>query len=135
MVDGAGNLYIADTGHDRIRMVCASPTSATIPGTGANCTGAGIIVTIAGNGSPTFSGDGGPAFNATVSSPASVALDGAGNLYIADSGNNVIRMISIANGEISTVAGNYNNIACGAEPTPSATVAPLRRPCSASPAA
>jgi hypothetical protein len=118
VVDGAGNLYIADTGHDRIRMVCASPTSATIPGTGANCTGAGIIVTIAGNGSPTFSGDGGPAFNATVSSPGSVALDGAGNLYIADSGNNVIRMISIANGEISTVAGNYNNIACGARTDP-----------------
>ena len=115
VVDGAGNLYIADTGHNRIRMVCASQTSATIPGTGSGCTGAGIIVTIAGNGSPTFSGDGGSASSSTVSSPASVALDGAGNLYIADSGNNVIRMISVANGVISTVAGNFNNIACGAE--------------------
>ncbi len=114
VVDGAGNLYIADTGHNRIRMVCASQTSATIPGTGADCTGAGIIVTIAGDGDPIYSGDGGPAATATVSSPASVALDGAGNLYIADSGNNVIRMISVANGVISTVAGNFNNLACGA---------------------
>jgi large repetitive protein len=113
VLDGAGNLYIADTGHNRIRMVCASQTSATIPGTGSACTGAGIIVTIAGNGSPTYSGDGGPAFNSTVSSPGFVALDGAGNLYIADSGNNVIRMISVANGVISTVAGNFNNIPCG----------------------
>ncbi len=113
VLDGAGNLYIADTGHNRIRMVCASPTSATIPGTGSACTGAGIIVTIAGNGNPTYSGDGGAAFNSTVSSPGSVALDGAGNLYIADSGNNVIRMISVANGVISTVAGNFNNLPCG----------------------
>jgi sugar lactone lactonase YvrE len=110
VLDGAGNLYIADTGHDRIRMVCASQTSATIFGTGSNCTAAGIIVTIAGNGSPTFSGDSGPALNATVSSPESVTLDGAGNLYIADSGNNVIRMISAATGVITTVAGNFNNI-------------------------
>jgi len=115
VLDGAGNLYIADTGHNRIRMVCASPTSATIAGTGSNCTGAGIIVTIAGNGDPTYSGDGGPAANATVSSPESVALDGAGNLYIADSGNNVIRMISVATGVITTVAGNFNNISCGAK--------------------
>ena len=114
VVDGAGNLYIADTGHNRIRMVCASQTSATIVGTGSDCTGAGIIVTIAGNGDPTYSGDGGPAANSAVSSPASVALDGAGNLYIADSGNNVIRMISAATGVITTVAGNFNNLACGA---------------------
>jgi Big-like domain-containing protein len=114
VLDGAGNLYIADTGHDRIRMVCASQTSATIAGTGSDCTGAGIIVTIAGNGDPTYSGDGGPAANSTVSSPGSVALDGAGNLYIADSGNNVIRMISVATGVITTVAGNFNNLSCGA---------------------
>jgi sugar lactone lactonase YvrE len=114
VVDGAGNLYIADTGHNRIRMVCASQTGATIPGTGSDCTGAGIIVTIAGNGDPTFSGDGGPASSSTVSSPAFVALDGAGNLYIADSGNDVIRMISVASGVITTVAGNFNNLSCGA---------------------
>ena len=106
VVDGAGNLYIADAGHHRIRMVCASATSATIAGTGTNCTGQGIIVTIAGDGNPAYTGDGGPAASATVNSPGDVALDGAGNLYIADSGNNVIRMINAATGVISTVAGN-----------------------------
>jgi sugar lactone lactonase YvrE len=113
VLDGAGNLYIADTGHNRIRMVCASQT--TIPGTGSECTAPGVIVTIAGNGDPTYSGDGGPAVNSTVSSPASVALDGAGNLYIADSGNNVIRMVSVGSGVITTVAGNFNNLSCGAK--------------------
>ncbi len=106
VVDGAGNLYIADAGHHRIRMVCASATSATIAGTGTNCTGQGIIVTIAGTGNPSYTGDGGPAASATMNSPGDVAFDGAGNLYIADTGNNVIRMINAATGVITTVAGN-----------------------------
>lgn len=103
-LDGAGNLYIADSVHNRIRMVCASAASATIHG--AACSGAGIITTIAGNGDPTYTGDGGPAANATVNSPSGVALDGAGNLYIADTGNNVVRKITAATGIIATVAGN-----------------------------
>ena len=103
-VDGAGNLYIADTLHNMIRMVCASSTSATISGT--TCTGAGIITTIAGKGAVGYGGDNGPAANATLSSPSGVALDGAGNLYIADTGNDVVRMISAATGNITTVAGN-----------------------------
>ncbi len=103
-VDGAGNMYIADSGHNRIRMVCASATSATIEGT--TCAGAGIISTIAGNGNPSYTGDGGPAAGATLNNPGDVALDGAGNLYIADSGNSVIRVISAATGTITTIAGN-----------------------------
>ena len=67
-------------------MVCASATSATIQGT--SCAGAGIITTIAGSGNPSYTGDGGPAASATLSGPGDVAFDGAGNLYIADSGNN-----------------------------------------------
>jgi hypothetical protein len=110
-VDGAGNLYIADTLHNRIRMVCASATSATIHGT--TCTGAGIISTIAGNGNPSYTGDGGPAASATLNGPGDVALDGAGNLYIADSSNNVIRMISAATGVITTIAGNNKGTVCG----------------------
>ena len=110
-VDGAGNLYIADSLHNRIRMVCASATSATIQGT--SCTGAGIISTIAGNGNPSYTGDGGPAAVATLSGPGDVTLDGAGNLYIADSGNNVIRMISAATGLITTIAGNNKGTVCG----------------------
>ena len=115
VVDGAGNLYVADTAHHRIRMVCdvtGAPTpTATIQGT--TCTNAGIISTIAGDGDPRYSGDGGPASSASVSSPGYVALDGAGNLYIADTGNNVIRMINAATGVISTIAGNINGTVCG----------------------
>jgi len=110
-LDGAGNLYIADSLHNRIRMVCASATSATIQGT--SCTGAGIISTIAGSGNPSYAGDGGPAASATLNTPGDVAIDGAGNLYIADSGNNVIRMIAAATGVITTIAGNNGGAVCG----------------------
>jgi large repetitive protein len=135
VLDGAGNLYIADTDHNRIRMVCdvaAGPTpTATIAGT--TCTNAGIISTIAGNGDPAYTGDGGLAANATVSSPESVALDGAGNLYIADSANNVIRMINAATGVITTVAGNFNGTVCSGASDPvgdgcAATKATLNQP-------
>ena len=90
-LDSSGNMYIADSAHNRIREVAAP---------------SGVISTIAGNGDPTYSGDGGPATQATLSNPSGVALDGAGNLYIADAGNNVIREISAATGVITTVAGN-----------------------------
>lgn len=96
-LDGAGNMYIADSGHNRIRKV-------TAPATGGISTG--IISTIAGNGNPTYTGDGGAAANSTLNSPSGVALDGAGNLYIADTGNNVVRKIAASTGAITTVAGN-----------------------------
>jgi hypothetical protein len=102
VLDGAGNMYIADTFHNRIRMVCASATSATISGT--SCTGSGIISTIAGNGNPGNSGNG-PAATSTLDSPSGLALDGAGNLYIADTGNNLVREIVAVTGQIMTVAG------------------------------
>ena len=86
-LDGAGNLYIA-TGH-RIRKVDA----------------AGVISTVAGDGTQGGGGDGGPAVAAQLSSPAGVALDGAGNLYIADERNHRIRKVDAA-GVISTVAGD-----------------------------
>ena len=86
--DGAGNLYIADTWNHRIRKVDA----------------AGVITTVAGNGTCCSSGDGGPAVGARLNQPRGVALDGAGNLYIADAGNNRIRKVDAA-GVISTVAG------------------------------
>jgi uncharacterized protein (TIGR03437 family) len=86
-VDSAGNLYIADTGNQRIRKVSG-----------------GIITTVAGNGTRGFSGDGGPAAGASFNSPTQVAVDSAGNLFIADLYNNRIRMVS--NGTISTIAGN-----------------------------
>jgi sugar lactone lactonase YvrE len=85
---GAGNLYIADYENGRIRKV----------------DGIGNITTVAGTNSGGFSGDGGAAINAQLSGPAGVALDGAGNLYIADYGNGRIRKVDTS-GYITTVAG------------------------------
>ena len=66
---------------------------------------AGIISTVAGSGTPGFSGDNGPATSAALSQPAGVAVDAAGNLFIADYGNNRVRSVSPA-GTITTIAGN-----------------------------
>jgi trimeric autotransporter adhesin len=88
-VDGSGNLYILQYADGRIRKVSSK----------------GIITTVAGNGSSGFGGDGGAATSAQLSLPKGVASDAAGNLYIADSGNDRIRKVSTA-GTISTVAGS-----------------------------
>jgi sugar lactone lactonase YvrE len=90
-LDGSGNLYIVD-GNSRIRVV----------------TPAGLIATVAGNGAQGYSGDGGPATSAELYDPNSVAVDGSGNLYIADTGNSRIRVVTPA-GLISTFAGNGIN--------------------------
>ncbi|NDC42832.1 MAG: hypothetical protein EBZ77_14990, partial [Chitinophagia bacterium] len=66
----------------------------------------GIITTIAGNGTAAYAGDGGPATSANLSRPYGLAFDAAGNLYIADRSNNVIRKVTLSTGIISTVAGN-----------------------------
>ncbi|MGD0497335.1 MAG: putative Ig domain-containing protein, partial [Bryobacteraceae bacterium] len=86
--DGAGNLYVADENKNQIFKV--SP--------------AGIVTTVAGSGSYGFSGDGGPATSARMSNPSGVVVDGAGNLYIADSGSSAIRKV-LPSGIITTVAG------------------------------
>lgn len=89
-VDSAGNVYISDSENSRIRKVDAST---------------GVITTIAGTGSFGYSGDGGPATSARLARPYGLALDVNGNLYVADSSNNVIRRIG-GDGVITTVAGN-----------------------------
>jgi hypothetical protein len=89
-IDAAGNLFIADSSNNRIRRVDAM---------------SGLISTVAGNGNPGFSGDNGLAVNASIDNPSALLLDGAGNLYIADSNNNVVRMVNAATGIITTVAG------------------------------
>ncbi|GHG60019.1 NHL repeat-containing protein [Streptomyces griseocarneus] len=88
-VDRSGNLYIADTGNHRVRKV----------------TPAGIITTVAGTGQAGFVSDGGPAVATRLYHPTGVAVDGAGNLYIADRHNHRIRKVT-TNGIITTVAGN-----------------------------
>ena len=90
-LDSLGNLYFADTQNFRIRKVDFR---------------SGIITTVAGSGSPGFSGDGGAATAAELSYPDGVALDSLGNLYFADTGNNRIRRVAAASGTITTVAGN-----------------------------
>ena len=95
-IDGAGNLYISDGYNDVIRKVTPSGEMTTIAGTGYDeaC------------GSQTYSGDGGLAINAQLNCPMAIALDGAGNLYIADQEDNAIRKVNASNGIITTVAGN-----------------------------
>jgi uncharacterized protein (TIGR03437 family) len=92
-VDGAGNVYIADTNNCRVLKVA---TVGSITKT----------TTVAGNSSVGFSGDGGPATSAQLNYPSSVAVDAAGNIYIADTNNQRVRMVSAATGIITTVAGN-----------------------------
>jgi uncharacterized protein (TIGR03437 family) len=87
-VDGSGNLYISDTRNERIRLVSS-----------------GIISTFAGNGTSGSSGDYGVPTQAQLHLPIGLALDSSGNLYIADSANNVIRQVS--GGIIYTFAGNH----------------------------
>jgi cysteine-rich repeat protein len=89
-VDGLGNLYIADTWHNRVRRVDAVT---------------GAITSVAGTGTFGFSGDGGAATLAELDQPGAVAVDGDGNLYVADTYNHRIRSIDAVTGIITTSAG------------------------------
>jgi len=93
-VDAAGNIFIADAGNNRVREVLAST---------------GFIVPVAGssNGTPGYAGDSGAATAALLQVPSSVGVDLLGNIFIADTGNNVIREVLASNGTIVTYAGNH----------------------------
>jgi sugar lactone lactonase YvrE len=88
-LDAAGNLYVADNGHHRIRRIDNN----------------GIITTVVGTGEAGFSGDGGPATAARLRNPSAIAFDAAGNLYIGEAGNLRIRRVDRTTGIITTVAG------------------------------
>jgi hypothetical protein len=89
--DQQGRLYISDTMNSRIRRVDFS---------------ANRIVTVAGNGTAGFSGDGGPPVNASLNRPVDITFGPDGRLYVADSYNHRVRAIDFANDVIVTVAGN-----------------------------
>ena len=118
-VDGAGNLYIADTFNNRVRKVAAAT---------------GIITTVAGNGqgrgefggsSGPVVGDGGPATSTQIVAWA-VAVDGAGNLFIVDNVNDVVRKVAAATGIITTVAGsNFGGYSGDGGPATSAEITPF----------
>jgi uncharacterized repeat protein (TIGR01451 family) len=90
--DANGNLFIADSGNNKIRRVDV---------------GTQIITTVVGTGGMNYTGDGGLATAATMQVPSAVIVDPAGNLYIADSGNAVIRKVTAATGIITTIVGNH----------------------------
>jgi len=90
VVDAAGNFYIADSFNNRIRKVDTT----------------GNITTYVGTGEPGSSGDNGPATSASITKPSGLVMDGAGNLYFADNGSNVIRMVDATPSHIiTTIAG------------------------------
>lgn len=90
----AGELYIADTGHNKIRLISAPPASTTS--------------TFAGGGAPVFPdvGDGGLATSASLNNPGGVTISSNGNIFISDTGNHRIRVVNPANGAITTYCGN-----------------------------
>ncbi len=90
-LDANGDLYIADINNNRIRKIDHNT---------------GVITTMAGNGINAFSGDGGPATSASLGAAGYIVFDESGNLFIADNNNFRIRVVSVATGIISTVAGN-----------------------------
>ena len=91
-LDSAGNLYVADTGNNRIRMISAAT---------------GMVTTIAGNGQQADSGDGGPATSAALNEPQGVAVDAAGAVYISEKFGNRVRQV--VNGVINTIQGSPLN--------------------------
>lgn len=89
-LDAAGDLFIADTGDNLIREINL---------------GTGMIASVAGNGQSVFSGDNGLATDASLNAPQAVKVGAAGNLYIADTGNDAVRMVNAASGIITTLIG------------------------------
>jgi sugar lactone lactonase YvrE len=110
-IDDQDRLYIADTENQRIRRVDFA---------------ADTIETVAGNGTPGFSGDGGPATQASLAWPRDIAFDAEGRLFIADTDNHRVRVVDLATGVISTFAGN-GEAGYGGDGGPP-TAASLQRP-------
>jgi hypothetical protein len=111
-LDAAGDLFITDNGNDLIREVKA---------------GSSNVITVAGSGSGGYYGDGGLATSATLNGPSGVAVDASGNIFIADTLNNVIREVTASNGNITTVVGDQTLTVFSGDGGP-ATAAELYNP-------
>jgi hypothetical protein len=120
-VDPHGNLLVADTGNERVRVVAVSTSNPGYPLAGCSgpCTWTlGDLYTVAGDGFTGFNGDGMPATSAELNSPTGVAFDHDGNLYIADTDNARVRVVAVSAsnpgyplvswtpGDIYTIVGN-----------------------------
>ncbi len=103
VVDANGNVYIADTGDNVIRVVNTQASTITVAGIEIQ---PGTIQTVAGTGMPGYTGDGSAATLAQLNNPGGVFVDHLGNLFIADTQNSVVRKVG-ASGTISTIAGNF----------------------------
>ena len=90
-LDASGNVYVSTYGDSRVRMIDAVTKN---------------ISTVAGNGTAGYAGDGGAATGAELNQPEGVVVDPSGNIYIADTTNNRIRMVSASTGNIQTIIGN-----------------------------
>ncbi len=101
-VDAGGNLYIADTGNNRVVEISAQNQQQTV---------------IAGTGTAGDTGNGGPAAAAELNAPTAVAISAAGYIYIADTGNNVVRVIDPATSDIATFAGGATSVCTSAGDT------------------
>ena len=95
--DSKGDLYIGDYANNVVWKVAPD---------------GGMLKRVAGSGGEGYSGDGVPATQTKLNGPTGLAFDGEGNLYIADEGNNRVRMLAISSGMITTVAGNGTSIIC-----------------------
>jgi len=124
-VDSTGDLFITDLGNFRVREVaCQNSNVSCTPLSGDS---AGFIYTVAGNGLGNFSGNNVPATDAALASPSGTHFDSAGNIYIADAFNCIVRIVSANTGMISTFAGTPGTCSYGGDGGP-ATSAYLNQP-------
>jgi len=111
--DANGNIYVADTGHNLVRQINVTT---------------GMITAVAGTGSAGYAGDNGAATAAQLSSPTGIAVDPAANVYILDSGNQAVRVVSVATGNIQTFAGTPQTAGAGGADQGSVTALQLSSP-------
>ncbi len=115
-VDGHGNVYLGDTGNNLIRVVYAAGTVPNLPPSPV----AGNVYAVAGTGKAGDAGDGGPALIAKINTSHGLAVDGRGNIYFADSGNQSVRAVYAGGtlpGIVNPVVGSLYTLAGGASVT------------------